>query len=133
MMVKSSLILVRRVDSHSALLMVREESKPYWLFPGGKQEAGETIEQALVREIKEELSADVRNVMSLGAVDGATPDGVPLRMHLFRGDVDGDVVPSSEIASLRWIKRTDVASIADDLTPITLEKVFPFLARNEIW
>lgn len=36
------------------------EYKGWWEFPGGKMEAGETEEQAIVREIREELNVGIR-------------------------------------------------------------------------
>ena len=37
----------------------RADYNGYWEYPGGKVEIGETIDQALVREIKEELDLDI--------------------------------------------------------------------------
>jgi 8-oxo-dGTP diphosphatase len=48
------------------LLTSRPEGKPYshyWEFPGGKLEAGETVEQALTRELHEELGIQIGAVL----------------------------------------------------------------------
>ena len=48
--------------------------KDYWEFPGGKIEAGETPEQALIREIKEELATTIQPERFLMTVEYDYPE-----------------------------------------------------------
>ncbi|MBQ9063727.1 MAG: 8-oxo-dGTP diphosphatase MutT [Eubacterium sp.] len=51
--------VIRRADEVFATQRGYGNYKDWWEFPGGKVEKGETPEQALVREIKEELAAEI--------------------------------------------------------------------------
>ena len=52
----------------------------FWEFPGGKREAGETVEHCLTREIQEELAIRVRPVYALRPLDHDYP-GRRIRLH----------------------------------------------------
>jgi 8-oxo-dGTP diphosphatase len=86
------------------ILLIKRAYAPYqnlWTFPGGRLEAGETIEQCAVRELQEELSITIRNprpvmVQSLGR-DGE------YRLAVFTtGDFSGVLRASDEISSHMW-------------------------------
>jgi 8-oxo-dGTP diphosphatase len=53
------------IDANNQILIAKRPNKKhlsgFWEFPGGKVEKGESPENALVREVKEELNIDINN------------------------------------------------------------------------
>ena len=66
------------------------EFKGKWEFPGGKIKDGETKEEALIREIKEELNADIDVVSYLTTINYTYPN-FNLIMHTFICRLNNDV------------------------------------------
>lgn len=130
---KAALLLFRDEGGERRLLFVTSPEKPYWLFPGGKREPGESIESALRRELREELSVEVSAIAPLGEVEGQTPEGDPLRMYLFGAKPSGDLRPDHEIGGLVWATHGELEQHMDKLTPITMKAVLPFLAASGLW
>ena len=77
-----------------------------WEFPGGKVEAGETPEKALVREIKEELAADISVGKRLTTVEYDYPE-FHLVMDCYLCSVDPHALKLLEHENAEWLTWRD--------------------------
>ena len=73
-----------------------------WEFPGGKVEVGESREEALVREIREELSVDIEVLEFLMTVEHTYPD-FHLTMHVFGCVLDQGEITLNEHVAHKWL------------------------------
>ena len=86
------------------------EFKDGWEFPGGKMEPGETPQEALARELKEELAVDVNVGEFLCTVDYDYPT-FHLTMHCFYCSVIGGELTLLEHEASKWLKMTELHSV----------------------
>jgi 8-oxo-dGTP diphosphatase len=74
-----------------------------WEFPGGKLEPGESLEQAIVREIREELGAEIVVTGEL-TMDDTLTGGRVVRLTCLRAELTGALpTASTDHDELRWV------------------------------
>lgn len=86
------------------------EFKDWWEFPGGKIEAGESPEQALVREIREELDAGIDICGLLDTIEWDYPS-FHLTMYCFSATLKSDALHLNEHEAAAWLGREDLDSV----------------------
>ena len=84
--------------------------KDWWEFPGGKMEAGETPEEALVREIREELSAEISVDEFLCTVEYQYP-AFYLTMHCYLCSLVTEALHLNEHEEAKWLAKDELDSV----------------------
>ena len=84
--------------------------KGQWEFPGGKLEVGETSQQALIREIQEELAVKIEVGELIDTIEYDYPT-FHLSMDCFRCVVvDGEII-LKEAEAARWLDKDELYSV----------------------
>lgn len=113
-------------EQNKVLIAKRPEHKPLglkWEFPGGKVEDNETLEECIVREIKEELNLDIIPIYYVGE-ENFDYDHANVTLHLYTGTITNpsDMILNEHIEA-RWVSYEELSTF--DFPAIDL----PFIAK----
>lgn len=86
------------------------EFKGFWEFPGGKMEEGETPQNALIREIREELETDIKVGELIETVEYDYPQ-FHLTMHCFACTVVSGDLELKEHKDAKWLTKDTLNSV----------------------
>ena len=90
------------------VLVERSVGKEYFIHPGGKVESGETPKQAVIRELKEEFTIDVKEEdleeFDNNSAPAANSPEVDVHMDVFLVKKwYGEITPDNEVEETRWL------------------------------
>ncbi len=98
---------------HGRLLITQRHAKSHlgglWEFPGGKREAGETFEQCLIREIREEIGVEISVGKLFEEISHTYPEK-SVHLKFFSCQlVSGEPKPL-DCAAVKWIEKSELAT-----------------------
>ena len=122
--------------SPQMILLIKRDTVPfkgYWALPGGRAEPGETVEQAIVREVKEETGLDVAIVRKIGEYhEQGTQGGVEYDYYpaCFLVKVVGGELKRQE-SEIQEIQLFSFEDVPENLAFVHNEMVRDFLASHD--
>src|SRR5690242_7020329 len=96
------------VIKDNTFLMVRKVGQDHWMSLGGRPEIGESEEQTLIREVKEEVNCTARIIKKLGDFEArAADDDAIVKLSVYLCELQGAIMvndPEHEIEEYKFIE-----------------------------
>lgn len=123
-MIKAGAIMI---NSKKQMLVVQKNHSDICISPGGKLENGESQEEALRRELNEELGASIKSAKYFKSFYSNNPGhdkDKAIVIHAYFTEWEGDIVPQNEITKTIWVnsEESKELNLAD-----VLKKIIPEL------
>ena len=112
-------------DKDEVLLL--ESPNRGWEYPGGMVEPGETLQDALIREIKEETGADVEITGFIGVCKNIQKDVVNIDFSCKY--IGGELATSDESLHVKWVNKDDALNLVT--FPLTIKRLENMLTTGE--
>ena len=119
--------VIRKGDRIFATQRGYGDFKDWWEFPGGKMEEGETPEEALRREIREELDSEILIDKFLNTVEWDYPT-FHLTLHCYMCSLLTEAPHLNEHEAAKWLGAEDLDSVCwlpadNDLLPLIAKEL----------
>ncbi len=117
---KTRLVVVAIVERDGKILMGNKvkDMGPYpntWRLPGGGVEEGESLEDAVKREVREETGLEVTNLEKVALQEDDEPNKhnemTHYTFHIFRAETTGEEKPSYEFPELMWVDKLKLKEV----------------------
>jgi 8-oxo-dGTP pyrophosphatase MutT (NUDIX family) len=122
-------------DAGGQVLLIRHTYAPGWQFPGGGVERGETMEEALARELKEEAAVELLEAPVLFGIysNHSHFPGDHIGLYLISSYRRSSWRPSAEIADLGFFDPTDLPADTTEGTRQRISEVLNRAGRATFW
>ena len=120
-------------DKQKGFLLEKRADNGMWCLPGGAIELGETLDQALKREVKEETGLDIKNAKLIDVVASVhmvypNKDEVYYTDVLYETkDYFGELKHDEESTELKWFKPNE---IPEEIIPTQIKYIKDFIIKN---
>ena len=109
--------MVKIYNKNTGQVLVLDKVKKYgWeglTFPGGKVEDGESFEDSVIREAKEETNLDIKNPKFVGIITWLTDERKDVGLLYETSNFDGDLVEDNREGKLSWMDYEEFKNIPE--------------------